>query len=1068
MNTFGPSFMDLVHAFLQEPNPVLLNQVLELIRQPKGKFALRSKGSKIIESINPNAFYCPSLPVFISEVLSCLPEKEKEMSIRSLLLRYSECVDLEVAVCFWRVLLEHSCSAETISWFLQTVVAAEHVRFEEFEWFTKALSQAPSSAKQTAVWILHFVFNCKLSSSNIASLEIRSSVINAAGVFGFSIEFLVQCVCDVIDAILLTDFDKRTSSTLCSMFLFFTGPEFLPFASSFPVCNMLKVLRRLPSAAVFRSALPFLLLFQNDINWTEASPCLGACRSISLPQDIVDAIDCILRDHSDIAVGAEVFHSSFVIPSIRQPVVNVIDDANQELLFRRLTVQLLESIDAGVVDAGSNFPLSAPLHFISKQMQCCALFRDASSFAPSCRMFEFMTQFSKEMILPLAVHESTSSFVFDTSVPSCQHEFLGSLDDLLHLPISSQTFSRFKTSIFNPSSRLIEYQAATIIESYQGSGDAFLGSPGDSPLLLFPAFAWASVFGFRLSGVVPLILLDPDVLLRFPWAVDVNSKPILDVLVVNCHQNYRVLMSWAKFLCTDAAVSNQSVLDAVKQSMLYMPDSASLDDVIFALYQLLIRHPGQSREPASYHTAFERVFQCLFFSSSDAAEDMLSSMAGSSSTPTSFYFWAALFCPEFSSRNPCPRSGVYMNRIRELCGLLSQLAALSLPHSGSCFNLSSLVPDLQSFFSSNHASVQLPTDERHVGDSLVGCSDSFWVYPTKIRPRRVFFDTGTGSTASFLVKGNENVVFDARCMSFIKVLNSLQPSQLRVRHHDIVPLSSSSGFIRFIDRTIPLNVLYEKWLWSSVLRKTTGGVRKRREKQRGASVSSAFNPIQMYASAEADLVGNGGNGGKSCPANRLRIFKELQAKYSNPHLLRDCTILHSSSPSDFFGRMISLRRSLSVFNIYTYVLGIGDRHLGNILLDTASNECIHIDFNICLDRGRDLKVREVVPYRMTEVFRNVVNRNEVLQCHSYLLTFFQAHHALISQLLELQYKRAPKKYNQWHEVDPFDEHAFSQRIRNVEARAQMGDDDGHAVRLWENATSETNLSMMYEGWCPWI
>lgn len=34
-----------------------------------------------------------------------------------------------------------------------------------------------------------------------------------------------------------------------------------------------------------------------------------------------------------------------------------------------------------------------------------------------------------------------------------------------------------------------------------------------------------------------------------------------------------------------------------------------------------------------------------------------------------------------------------------------------------------------------------------------------------------------------------------------------------------------------------------------------------------------------------------------------------------------------------------------------YVLGLGDRHGGNILLGTASAECVHIDLGIAFEQG---------------------------------------------------------------------------------------------------------------------
>ncbi len=50
-----------------------------------------------------------------------------------------------------------------------------------------------------------------------------------------------------------------------------------------------------------------------------------------------------------------------------------------------------------------------------------------------------------------------------------------------------------------------------------------------------------------------------------------------------------------------------------------------------------------------------------------------------------------------------------------------------------------------------------------------------------------------------------------------------------------------------------------------------------------------------------------------------------------------------------------------------YLLGLGDRHLDNILLHRRSAGVVHIDFNVAFDRGRALRVPEVVPFRLTQL-----------------------------------------------------------------------------------------------------
>jgi len=48
-----------------------------------------------------------------------------------------------------------------------------------------------------------------------------------------------------------------------------------------------------------------------------------------------------------------------------------------------------------------------------------------------------------------------------------------------------------------------------------------------------------------------------------------------------------------------------------------------------------------------------------------------------------------------------------------------------------------------------------------------------------------------------------------------------------------------------------------------------------------------------------------------------------------------------------------------------YILGLGDRHVQNILIDTQTAELIHIDLGVAFEQGRILPTPETVPFRLT-------------------------------------------------------------------------------------------------------
>ena len=47
----------------------------------------------------------------------------------------------------------------------------------------------------------------------------------------------------------------------------------------------------------------------------------------------------------------------------------------------------------------------------------------------------------------------------------------------------------------------------------------------------------------------------------------------------------------------------------------------------------------------------------------------------------------------------------------------------------------------------------------------------------------------------------------------------------------------------------------------------------------------------------------------------------------------------------------------------SFILGLGDRHTENILLDVTTGRTVHVDFNCLFDKGQTFAVKERVPFR---------------------------------------------------------------------------------------------------------
>ena len=67
--------------------------------------------------------------------------------------------------------------------------------------------------------------------------------------------------------------------------------------------------------------------------------------------------------------------------------------------------------------------------------------------------------------------------------------------------------------------------------------------------------------------------------------------------------------------------------------------------------------------------------------------------------------------------------------------------------------------------------------------------------------------------------------------------------------------------------------------------------------------------------------------------------------------------------------------------MFGYLLGVGDRHISNMLIHQHTGELIHIDFDRSYDYCKDLDIPETVPFRLTQ------NMTDVFGCFGESGTF---------------------------------------------------------------------------------
>jgi len=71
------------------------------------------------------------------------------------------------------------------------------------------------------------------------------------------------------------------------------------------------------------------------------------------------------------------------------------------------------------------------------------------------------------------------------------------------------------------------------------------------------------------------------------------------------------------------------------------------------------------------------------------------------------------------------------------------------------------------------------------------------------------------------------------------------------------------------------------------------------------------------------------------------------------------------NPHNFYQARSNYVKSTAVISIIGYIMGLGDRHGENILMNSETGETVHVDFNIIFNKGETLAVPERVPFRLT-------------------------------------------------------------------------------------------------------
>lgn len=197
-----------------------------------------------------------------------------------------------------------------------------------------------------------------------------------------------------------------------------------------------------------------------------------------------------------------------------------------------------------------------------------------------------------------------------------------------------------------------------------------------------------------------------------------------------------------------------------------------------------------------------------------------------------------------------------------------------------------------------------------------------------------------------------------------------------------------------------------------------------------------------------------------------------------------------SDAFDWYHAQLAYTRSTAAISIVGHILGLGDRHLHNIILDTKTGDVVHIDLGIAFEQGKTLPIPERVPFRLT---RDIVHGMGILgvegvfrRCCEFTLEMMRREQAGITSILDvlkhdplyswtlspIRKHRAQERANEGSGQDELKRPKLGgeadRALLVVEQKLSLSLSASAAVNeLIQEATDEENLALIFAGWSAW-
>ena len=309
-----------------------------------------------------------------------------------------------------------------------------------------------------------------------------------------------------------------------------------------------------------------------------------------------------------------------------------------------------------------------------------------------------------------------------------------------------------------------------------------------------------------------------------------------------------------------------------------------------------------------------------------------------------------------------------------------------------------------------------------------------------------------------IVKGNDDLRNDAVLQQLFSLLDAVITTS-KMRSYKVVPITASAGIAEWVSNTVTLG----------------GYLVGFPSEESGAHMR--YHPGQITPSGFKAKMVNTRQQQKKTPeaAALFNEYKSLTESFSPA--MRFFFYEHFPTPKSWFHAQTCFAHSVAATSIVGFIVGLGDRHPNNILIDLKTGEVVHIDYGICFDAGRQLKIPEIVPFRLT---RDMVDGLGCLgtqgpfskTCEDVLIGL-KNNSALVTAVVEVFV--VDPLFN-WAVASLGSDNAHS-ALQGVKRKLQGFLDDADVLpltpaaqvdRLIRMATEPRYLCQMFAGWQPWL